>query len=467
MDRLPNIIYFFCDELRTDALGCYGNPYTELNTPNIDWIAKNGIQFNNCFCNSPVCVPSRMSIMTGLYPEDTGVYHNEAAWGNFKLHKEFITFPEVLADQGYQTVNFGKTHLPMEMKPFQYEKRQGGNGKWGKELEKDEVQYIATAGLNLPIGGIFPEDKEYPPEKVTENAIEWLREAKEPYFTRISYLQPHTPVIPKKPYDTIYDGKPFPRKFKIFPDISYFEKRFSEVVDASNLSEEEIYLTQIHYYGLVSWIDDQVGMILEQLKENNQLDNTIIIFGADHGAYLGENGCYGKQIFAPESHRVPLIIYYPSKIKKGTVVDSICENLDLPRTLFSLLQINTPDQFKGRDLFGTENSEAVFSTIGYGHQSSKTFPNRSYGEYTKGSSWPRRACIRTQQYRLDKNIRINGKPISKEDEDIFFVDVTKDPEERTNMVNRKEYEGVVEDLISKLNLHIKDCIEPEESRCIR
>ena len=109
---MKNIVYFFCDELRQDALGCYGNPAGPMRTPNIDAIARRGYLFENCFCNSPVCVPSRTSLMTGLYPEDTGVYNNEAAVSTFTLPAPVITFPEVLRKAGYHTANFGKTHLP-------------------------------------------------------------------------------------------------------------------------------------------------------------------------------------------------------------------------------------------------------------------------------------------------------------------------------------------------------------------
>lgn len=467
MDKKPNIIYLFFDELRTDALGCYGNPYTELDTPHIDSIAENGVLFNNCYCNSPVCVPSRMSIMTGLYPEDTGVYHNEAAWKNFKLDKEFITFPEVLAKNGYQTVSFGKTHLPEEIHPFQHENSEGGGMKWGRELDKDEVQLITPGGHKGMIGGRFLLDKEYPPEKVTQNALEWIKTAEEPYFARISYLQPHTPVFPKPPFDMKYYGRSFPKVLQLREHVSIFEKRFSEVVDSSTLNEEEIYLAQVYYYGLVAWIDEQVGIILDYLKDSNKLDNTIIIFGADHGASLGEGGCYAKHIFAPQSHKVPLIISYPKKLPKGIRKESICENLSLAKTLFALVGIENPKQFKGQDLFSSENKEEVYGTIGFGHKTSKGFPNREYGTYINEYGWPRRACIRTQKYRLDKNIRINGIPASKQDEDIFFVDVTKDKEEITNMLDWKAYETIVDELLNKLNEHIKDCLEPKEELCCR
>ena len=118
MESKYNAVMIFCDELRQDALGCYGNPAGEMCTPNMDAVAANGTLFENCFCNSPVCVPSRMSLLTGLYPEDTAVYDNEAAFPGYRLESVPLTFPEVLEKSGWRTASFGKTHLPPEMHPF-------------------------------------------------------------------------------------------------------------------------------------------------------------------------------------------------------------------------------------------------------------------------------------------------------------------------------------------------------------
>ena len=133
---MKNVVYIFCDELRQDALGCYGNPAGPMKTPNIDSIARRGILFENCFCNSPVCVPSRASLLTGLYPEDTAVYHNEAAFPTFELPRAVTTFPEVLAQAGYRTANFGKTHLPAQMRPFQLDDQDGSKMNMGLTAEE-------------------------------------------------------------------------------------------------------------------------------------------------------------------------------------------------------------------------------------------------------------------------------------------------------------------------------------------
>ena len=113
--KKPNILWIYCDELRTDALGCYGHDTIHPRTPHIDTLAENGTLFENCLCNSPVCVPSRVSTLTGCYPEDTGVYHNEGAWRGYQMPSKVITFPQVFTENGYVTANFGKWHVPPEM----------------------------------------------------------------------------------------------------------------------------------------------------------------------------------------------------------------------------------------------------------------------------------------------------------------------------------------------------------------
>ena len=236
MPEKPDIIWIYCDELRTDALDCYGHPILQLRTPNLDRLASSGVRFTNNFCNAPVCVASRYCTLTGLYPEDTGVYNNEGAWPNFRLPRILQTFPNVFSQNGYSTANFGKIHVAPEIRPganpeheiFQYHDGTGGEMKIWEHLGEDAVQMIRSpyGGMN---GGIFPDGEPYPPDSVVENALHWLQTATSPYLVRISLLQPHTPVLPPAQYVKLLDdqdpGLPDP-----LPDtLSAFEKRVAEV----------------------------------------------------------------------------------------------------------------------------------------------------------------------------------------------------------------------------------------------
>ena len=147
-----DILWIYCDELRADALACYGHPLLKPHTPNLDRLAASGVRFTNNFCNSPVCVSSRVCILTGLYPEDTGVYNNEGAWKAFRLPRTFETFPRVFAMHGYKTANFGKIHVARGMYPgetpendiFQHHNPEGGGMAIWQHLGEERVRMILS-----------------------------------------------------------------------------------------------------------------------------------------------------------------------------------------------------------------------------------------------------------------------------------------------------------------------------------
>ena len=460
----PNIIWIYCDELRTDALSCYGNPHTDVQTPHIDSLAETGIRFDNCFCNSPVCVASRASILTALYPEDTGIYHNEAVWPNYQFDQTPLTWPGVLAEQGYDSANFGKVHVPSTLQPWQYSETVGsGMREFFNDIDPATLEIIRTPGMPTMVGGRYPGDRPYPANKVTDNALAWLSQQDGPYLARLSYLQPHTPVFPPPPYDTLYQTVPFPDAVTDNSRLSQFEQAFGSVVRADEMPAEDMVRAKAAYYGLVGWIDEQVGRVLAYLRQTGQLEKTIIIFESDHGASHGEGGRYQKQTFAPESQRVPRLLSWPGTIPGGQVRADISKSLDLARTLFALCGLDAPNQFKGRDLLNDPPPEAVYSTIGYGFGSSRAFPNLGVGEVSPGHGWPRRSCIRTQRYRLDKTIRVNGQPVSDADADLFLADMQADPQEGINLAADPTLSEIVTDLSARIDAHTAQSVEVPES----
>lgn len=452
--RKPNVIWIYCDELRADALGCYGNKYAHMETPNIDAIAESGVIFRNCYCNSPVCVPSRTSVLSGLYPEDTGVYHNEGFWSQFRMDTLPALIPDVFAEQGYVTANFGKVHIPHQLQPWAVNEP-GRIGAGFAPARGVATDIIRGAGVPMTLGGRYPGDAAYPPEQNTDNALRWLSTAEGPYFVRVSYLQPHTPILSPPPFDMMYENGEFHRRFEENQEGSVFERCFADIVRGRELTDEQIFLAQVNYYGLVSWVDSQVGRITDFLRSSGQLQDTIVMFGADHGVSRGEGGGrYGKHTYAPEVHRVPLLISWPGNLARGQDRADNCECLDSGRTLFAMCDIDAPDQFKGRDLISEDAPEAVYATIGFGFDDSRTFPNMGVGEYVDGHGWPRRTCVRTQRYRLDKNVRLDGQAVDPAMTDVFLADVVADPEEHHNVAEDPAYADVVADLSAMIDRHV-------------
>ena len=463
----PDILWIYCDELRTDALGCYGNPRFRPRTPRMDGLAEGGVRFANNFCNSPVCVSSRMCVLTGLYPEDTGVYNNEAAWKNFRLPHRPDTFPQVFARNGYQTANFGKVHVARGMYPgenpeceiFGFHNRASGEMNFWKPLTEEELRMIrppTRGGMN---GGIWPEGVPYPPEKVVDNALAWMAEAASPYLVRVSLLQPHTPVLPPARFVRMYEEMDVGLPGPLPETLSAFERRVAEVHGLEAMAPEMLREARRHYYALVAWIDTQVGRVLDFLQESGRLDRTIVIFGADHGNPIGDTGAFEKHTFTPSVHRVPLIVNWPGGLPDGEVRGDICDSLDISRTLFALAGIDVPEQFKGRNLFGDPEPEAIYSTIGYGQPDSRLAPNSGAGQWYGNRGWPRRSCIRTRQFRLDRNMRLDGKPPCPEDEDVFLADVIAAPQETVNLAARPAYASIVRDLSDRLLEHARGAVE--------
>ena len=162
---------------------------------------------------------------------------------------------------------------------------------------------------------MFPEDRPYPPDQVVRNALEWMRSERDPYFVRISLLQPHTPVLPPgrlvRGLGDQDPGLPGP----LPSTLSEFERRVAEIQDALSMPSDELRACRLHYHALVSWVDEQVGRVFEFLDRQGSADRTVIVFTSDHGNPLGDTGGFEKLVFAPSAHRVPLLISWPLPLR--------------------------------------------------------------------------------------------------------------------------------------------------------
>ena len=455
--KIPNFIYIFCDELRCDSLGCYGGSFE---TPNIDRLAKRGLLCENSFCNSPVCVASRFSILTSRYPEETGVYHNEAAYPLYPELSGFDTFVNVLSRNGYKTASFGKTHIPKtEIPVFDVNDGSGGEMNLGVDFNTVSNKFYPPGSFKSILAADYPTGQKFYPETVVENGLKWIEGQNNPYLIRFSLLQPHTPIIVPEKYTSKLNYDDFSGELSKH-ETSMFERRFREICDIGQMTNEEVKRMRLYYQAMVLWIDEQVGKILNFIEQRNELENTIFIFHADHGASRGENGCLAKQIFAPQSQRVPLIISGENYIKPGRKV-GICDGLDIGPTVLSLAGIPIPKEFKGVNLI-KESKQYIYATIGYGEKNSYAFPNKSQGVYSESLGWPRRSCIRTSRYRLDMNTRINGIRL-EEGEDIFFCDYQEDPLEHINQSNDERYKKIIQKLKEQLLSHIEKSKEIEDT----
>jgi len=444
----PNIVWIMADELRTLALACYGGAPVPVATPNIDALAARGVLFEQHFCNSPACVPSRTSMLTCKPPTRTGVYSNEGAWKSYPLPSTLPTFPQTFAANGYDTVSLGKSHYPHAYRPWATDRPEGGGMHiFGLDENPADLEPIVPDGIPSPVGGTYPADRFYPPETVTRNALDWLGGPHErPFLLRVSYLQPHTPVLPPEFYRRMYDAADFPGHDLPRGHGSLYEETFAEIVGGRRLTHAQMQRAQADYQALVTWLDFQVGLLVAMLRTRGMLDNTIIMFNADHGASIGENGLLSKVVHAPQSHRVPLVFSAPGRLPEGERRKDICEALDLGRTLCGLAGIDPDPAFEGRDLFAQEPPHHIFSVVGNGEKGSRASAAANTGGWPDGGGWPRRMCVRTRKYRFDMNVRQDGQPIAASREDRYLADVENDPREIVNLAEDPAYAGIVSEL---------------------
>lgn len=351
-----NILLITADQFRHDALGCRG--VFPIQTPNLDALAAGGTVFEQAYTPYPMCVPARASIMTGLHCFRHGVYYNDLGWP-----EECQTLPAVLAENGFYTIEVGKTH-------FIPKRRHGGFQKmilpedYHAALEKkyarsekppaaktrtwDEI--IVSHIARKWDGSISPED--YEPTYFTTQAIGELEklvqqrdctgEASEPFFMWLSVLQPHSPCAPPPPYDKMYRPEDMPRPIKSEEEIEHFAKPPREFAKGwEALTPEMIASFRARYFGSVSLVDAEIGRMMATLERLGLRENTIVIFTSDHGEYLGDHHQMQKGFFHDAASRVPLIWNGPG-IAAGRTVSADVSLCDLKPTLLDLSDLLSP-----------------------------------------------------------------------------------------------------------------------------
>jgi choline-sulfatase len=458
----PNVLWIFSDELRADALGCLGPGLGPVATPNIDRLAASGTLFRNHFCNSPACVPARASILTATHPQENGVHSNEAAWRSYPLPVRLDTFPEAFARHGRRTATIGKSHVPRGYVPWQEENGEGGDMHiFGLDRDPASREPIVPDGIRSPVGGVFPDREFFPPDAVTINAIDWLDRAGDaPFLLRVSYLQPHTPVLPPARFRRLFRAEDFPGHDIPRADQSAYDDAFAAMVGGRRLTQAQMQRAQADYHALVTWLDVQVGLLLAKVALMGMRERTIVVFDSDHGASLGENGLLSKVVFAPQSQRVPRIVSWPGTLPAGAVRDDLAQSLDLARTLCHLTGVPPSDSFRGRALFADPAPDAIFASVGMGSPGARASSAANKGAWRTGAGWPRRGCVRTDRWRLDMNLRIDGTPPPPGEEDIFLADWRADPHERRDLAADPAHAAVRDDLAARLRDFASRSVEP-------
>jgi arylsulfatase A-like enzyme len=381
MQAKPNIILIITDQQRADTIAALGAPW--MHTPALDRMAKEGAAFTNCFVTSPVCVASRASLFTGMYPHAAGVFTNFHPWQP--------TWVQWLADAGYHCVNIGKMHINPYDAPGGFHQRFVVENKdrplfldehdrayydeWDKALHARKLQkpsrYTRFAtdpeGYKRGLGAFawdLPEDM-HPDVFVGDHALWWLEERKaaNPLFLQIGFPGPHPPYDPTPRYLSQYADVPMPPPLGSDADMERQPRaqgelrrnmslhNYDSVAWREDASAADLVRLRRHYAANVSMIDDKVGQIMQVLDRKGYLDNALVVFTSDHADALGDHGHIQKWTMYDCVTRVPLILWSKDGIEPGFRSDALVQLMDLAPTILEAAGLNVPATFEARSLW--------------------------------------------------------------------------------------------------------------------
>ena len=356
MIKRPNVLFILSDQHSPHVIGCGGNVI--INTPNLDRLASEGMRFDNMYCQNPLCVPSRSSLMTGQYSKTTGIYDNMHI-----MQANITTLPRTLSENGYKTCLIGKAHFNGEQY-HGYQQRPYGD-IYGQAHQPDpgRLPEFGINGLGDVLGHSGPSEM---PIELTQTEIcvseacKWLQLHKsggseQPFMLSVHFDKPHFPIKPPQKYNKKYKGRlSLPEEGE---DLSKSSIPFIREGIAHNETghhygkDYDIQLRALEaYYGCVEWIDDAAGRIIEVLDYLGYKDDTLVIYSSDHGEMGGEHGTWQKTLFFEASSRVPMIIRWPGIINPGTETDEILGLIDLFPTICESAGIEIPDSCEGLSL---------------------------------------------------------------------------------------------------------------------
>lgn len=367
----PNVLFIAVDDLRPE-LGCYG--VTQAKTPNIDRLAKQGVVFTRAYCQQPLCNPTRASLLTGLRPASTGVFHNKTHFR--EKNPDVITLPQHFKNNGYYTMTIGKIfHGGLDDDPSWSEKLRSttlgqpypvnpvngyqlpenrkalGKGEAGSKKEDSGAGMgPATECADVP-------DQAYKDGVTADTAIAAIRNSKDKqFFLAVGFAKPHLSFIAPKKYWDLYDPAELvlaknPDAPKDAPPIglsSSIELRArSDMPKDGPISEAESRHLLHGYLACVSYIDAQVGRVLSELEVNGLAENTIVVLWGDHGWQLGDHGAWGKATTFEVCARSPLIVSAPGRAGNGKSANGLVEFVDVYPTLCELANLSLPPHLEG------------------------------------------------------------------------------------------------------------------------
>ncbi len=344
MENRPNFLVIMSDEHGAQFSGTYGHPLIE--TPNMDRLAEQGVTFENNYCNSPLCVPSRASFMTGQLVSKCETWDNTKA-----LDVDAITWPYLLREQGYETALDGKMHLlgmdglhgfDQQLTRDPHAEVPLPHFKWKDGIPEADERWPSVGEAGAGVSPMIEAD-----DAMESAAIDYLRDPgrhEKPFALCVGFIAPHFPFVVPEPYFSMY----YPDRADM-PNIP--EGHLAELPPSAQrlrtmfglegpYTDDEVLRARAAYFGLVTYLDAKIGRLLDTLDDAGLAENTVIVHTSDHGDMLGEHGLWRKMSFYEQSARVPLQITWPGRAEPGLRVNQSVSNVDAVATILDLAGVD-------------------------------------------------------------------------------------------------------------------------------
>ncbi|MGI6030033.1 MAG: sulfatase-like hydrolase/transferase [Eubacteriales bacterium] len=440
VNRAPNIIYILSDQHNAAVAGAYGDSI--VRTPHMDQLAREGVTLENCYCASPLCVPSRTALLSGRLPSHTGVYNNMQCYPSDKA-----TFVHALRLDGYETVLCGRMHFVGWDQRHGFETRLVGDitaSFMGYDNEEEvygdfkRTSYQHIKAIQKSGGGnsaVLQYDRE-----VTDAALEYLtrrgQKEERPLFLLVGLYGPHCPYI--APPDL------FAHYYRTLPPMGTVSREEYEALhpamqkwqqnrELDQICDEDVRRIRAAYYGMVEYVDSLVGEIVEQVDRCFDPENTLVIYGSDHGDNIGEHGLFWKTNFYEGASHIPMIFRWKNHLQPGRRIGELTSLLDVAPTLLSLAGEYALPEYDGLDLMPCLLGE-------------KSIPRDRvvFAECSDIKGDAPSAMLRMGPYKL---IRHAGY------EQPQLFDLEKDPHELHDLADKEAYREVRERLMVEMGVY--------------
>ena len=452
-EKRPNILVIISDEHNAGVLGCAPNSVAQ--TPHLDSLAEDGVVFDNCYCNSPLCVPSRLSFTSGKYVSRVSAWSN-ACW---LPSADYPSLPRLLNAAGYESFLCGKMHYDAT--------RRYGFTEIGGEMNQHRKTGRGgrrKAGNLKPQPGISERFNDFHPgneskvldhdRQVTAGTVGFLKNRKasdKPFFLMAGYVAPHFPLIVPQRYWDAYKGKvPMP----VIPE-GHFEslalnyKHLRIGFNVEDVPDDIVRKGRELYYGLTQWLDDEIGKVLQALDDSEAAGNTLVIYTTDHGENVGEHGLWWKNCLYDSAARIPLIVSWPARWSGGERRTEVCSLVDVVQTIAEVAGTETPDDWNGDSMAAWLDS------------SETPWKDRAVSEYYGHNIASGYAMIRMDAFKYVYHTPPDEQHLAERE----LYDLEADPGEFNNLAAGGGHEERIEQMHAALVKELGEHPDEIEQRC--